>query len=237
MSVTPILDVHDLVVSYGKVLALRGASIEVGAAEVVTILGANGAGKSTLLNAVVGVVPVGRGTVRFRGDAITGLSPWKCVDRGIVQVPEGRQIFPGMSVEANLAVAERPKRNDSGFDRARVYEFFPRLATRKRLAAGNLSGGEQQMLAIGRALVAQPQLLLLDEPSLGLSPLLARTVLGAVSDLRSSGIAVLLVEQNAMLALEVADRGYVLANGSIVAGGTADELRGSAEVRRAYLGV
>jgi branched-chain amino acid transport system ATP-binding protein len=174
--------------------------------------------------------------VLFDGAGVTGIKPWHGADLGIIHVPEGRQVFAGMSVDANMAVAARPARNGSTFDAAAIYDLFPRLRKRSNQLAGNLSGGEQQMLAIGRALVAQPKLLLLDEPSLGLAPIIAQAVLTTVRELGDSGLSVLLVEQNAAMALKVADRGYVLSTGIVVEAGSSAELNEKASVRQAYLG-
>lgn len=231
------LEVRGLSVSYGRVRALEDVDIVVPSGQIVSLLGSNGAGKSTLLNAICGVVPKLAGTVHHLGSDISGESPWNLVSHGLVQVPEGRQVFPNLTVEQHLHLAEvHQERDGRNFDRASVYDTFPRLDERRDVLAGNLSGGEQQMLVVGRALVTQPSLLLLDEPSLGLSPKLAQTVIGAVAELRDRGLSVLLVEQNAALALDVADHVYVLATGRIVAEGSADHMRGSDEVRRAYLG-
>ncbi len=234
---TSVLDVTGLSVFYGKVRALVGVDLSVGSGQVVSLLGSNGAGKSTLLNAITSVVPKISGSVKLMGTDITRATPWALVEAGLAHVPEGRQVFPNLTVDQHLRLAHLPPRADRhSFTAGDVYTMFPRLDERRDLVAGNLSGGEQQMLAVGRALVTQPLLLLLDEPSLGLSPKLAQTVIGAVSRLRDEGVSVLLVEQNAALALEVSDRVYVLTNGTVSAEGTADEMRQSEEVRRAYLG-
>jgi branched-chain amino acid transport system ATP-binding protein len=232
-----LLEVDDLSARYGAVQALDAVSLIVGDGQIVSLLGSNGAGKSTLLNAITGVVPKHRGRVRLAGHDVTKAKPWALVDQGLAHVPEGRQVFPHLSIEEHLRLARRAPRNGrDAFLAHDVFELFPRLAERARVAAGNLSGGEQQMLAIGRALVTQPIMLLLDEPSLGLSPKLAQTVIGAVATLRDRGVSVLLVEQNAALALDVSDQVYVLTNGRITARGSADHMRQSDEVRRAYLG-
>ena len=231
------LQVKGLSVSYGRVRALREVDLDVPRGKIVSLLGSNGAGKSTLLNAISGIVPKKAGSVLHRGEDVTGATSWNLVSQGVIQVPEGRQVFPSLSVDAHLRLAEvHTTREGRHFSRASVYETFPRLAERRDVLAGNLSGGEQQMLVVGRALVTQPSLLLLDEPSLGLSPKLAQTVINAVAQLRDAGLSVLLVEQNAALALNVADYAYVLALGDIVAHGTAEEMRGSDEIRKAYLG-
>jgi branched-chain amino acid transport system ATP-binding protein len=231
------LDVTGLTVSYGKVRALKGVAISVGAGEIVSLLGSNGAGKSTLLNAITAVVPKQEGAVRLRGEDVSRVTPWALSTRGLIQVPEGRQVFPNLTVAQHLGLAYRNANNGrSAFSIESIYDMFPRLKERQKIAAGNLSGGEQQMLVIGRALVTQPHLLLLDEPSLGLSPKLAQLVISSIASLREAGLSVLLVEQNAALALRVSDRVFVLANGEITAQGTAAEMSESDEVRRAYLG-
>jgi branched-chain amino acid transport system ATP-binding protein len=231
------LDVSGLSVSYGKVRALENVDLQVRKGEVVSLLGSNGAGKSTLLNALTCVVPKRSGHVKHQGRDVTRSKPWELVAAGLVHVPEGRQVFAHLTVEQHLRLAH--VKVDAGrqeFSVEDAFELFPRLQERRHLAAGNLSGGEQQMVVVGRALVTQPSVLLLDEPSLGLSPKLAQTVISAVAGLRDRGISVLLVEQNAALALSVSDHVFVLANGEIVARGTAAEMKGSEEVRRAYLG-
>ncbi|MEC9435333.1 MAG: ABC transporter ATP-binding protein [Pseudomonadota bacterium] len=231
-----LLEVSDLSVAYGRVTALREVSLSVREGETVAILGANGAGKTTLLNAISGVLPVRGGAVRYAGREITGMKPWATARLGVSHVPEGREIFPGMTVEANLRLID-VHGGGPDFSVDDVLEMFPRLEERFHQLAGGLSGGEQQMLAIGRGLMASPRLLLLDEPSLGLSPMLSRTVLGAIASLKARGISALLVEQNMRAALKVADRGYVLRVGRITAEGTAAELEASPDIRRAYLGV
>jgi branched-chain amino acid transport system ATP-binding protein len=231
----PALAAESISVSYGKVRALRNLSLEVADQEIVCLLGANGAGKSTLLNALSGVVPK-TGQVRLHGEDITRLTPWTAVERGLAHVPEGRQVFPELTVDAHLVLAERSRDGQQLFSREYVYELFDRLRQRRRQLAGNLSGGEQQMLAIGRALVTQPRVLLLDEPSLGLAPLLAQTVLSTLGELRSRGLSVLLVEQNATLALSVSDRVYVLTTGEVTTSGSTDEISASSDIRKAYLG-
>jgi branched-chain amino acid transport system ATP-binding protein len=231
------LDIKGLSVSYGRVRALENVDLHVRPGEIVSLLGSNGAGKSTLLNAVACILPKRDGIVLYRGTDVSQSTPWRLVADGLVQVPEGRQVFPSLTVDEHLQLAEvYQERDGRRFTPERVYEIFPRLRERQGVMAGNLSGGEQQMLVVGRALVTQPRLLLLDEPSLGLSPKLAQTVINAVASLRDTGLSVLLVEQNAALALGVADRAYVLAAGRITAEGTAAEMRSSDEVRKAYLG-
>ncbi|WP_372013692.1 ABC transporter ATP-binding protein [Tistrella mobilis] len=231
-----LLTVDGLSAAYGRVTALREVSLSVRPGEVVAMLGANGAGKTTLLNAISGVLPLSGGSVIFDGRRINGLKPWQTARLGLAHVPEGREIFPGMTVEANLRVVDV---NGGGpeFGVDRVLDLFPRLKERFDQLAGGLSGGEQQMLAIGRGLMARPRLLLFDEPSMGLSPLLARTVLGAIAELRRSGIASLLVEQNMRAALKVADRAYVLRVGRVTREGSAAALRDADDIKQAYLGL
>jgi branched-chain amino acid transport system ATP-binding protein len=231
-----LLTVDGLSAAYGRVTALREVSLSVRPGEIVAMLGANGAGKTTLLNAISGVLPLSGGSVIFDGRRIDGLKPWQTARLGLAHVPEGREIFPGMTVEANLRVVDV---NGGGpeFGVDRVLELFPRLKERFGQLAGGLSGGEQQMLAIGRGLMARPRLLLFDEPSMGLSPLLARSVLGAIAELRRSGIASLLVEQNMRAALKVADRAYVLRVGRVTREGPAAALRDADDIKQAYLGL
>ncbi|WP_371999532.1 ABC transporter ATP-binding protein (plasmid) [Tistrella mobilis] len=231
-----LLTVDGLSAAYGRVTALREVSLSVRPGEIVAMLGANGAGKTTLLNAISGVLPLSGGSVTFDGRRIDGLKPWQTARLGLAHVPEGREIFPGMTVEANLRVVDV---NGGGpeFGVDRVLELFPRLKERFGQLAGGLSGGEQQMLAIGRGLMARPRLLLFDEPSMGLSPLLARSVLGAIAELRRSGIASLLVEQNMRAALKVADRAYVLRVGRVTREGPAAALRDADDIKQAYLGL
>lgn len=234
-----LLEVTDLAVAYGDMKALHGVSIQVAAGETVTVLGANAAGKSTLLRAIAGLVRGLRGGIRFDGRSIDGMPAHERVDRGLVLVPEGRMVFPFLSVEDNLRLgAFTPKaRARAEATLARVYAMFPRLPERRRQMAGSLSGGEQQMLALGRGLMGLPRLLMLDEPSLGLAPILVQEVMQQVATIRSEGVTVLIVEQNVHQTLKLADRGYVLENGRVTLQGTAAELAASDEVRRAYLGL
>jgi branched-chain amino acid transport system ATP-binding protein len=232
------LALDDLTSGYGRIEALHGVSLEVPAGAIVCLVGANGAGKTTLLRAISGVIPITRGTIRFEGRPIERLPPHARVALGIVQVPEGRQLFTPLSVEDNLDLGAWPRRStDYTRDRARIYEMFPTLAARRHISAGALSGGQQQMLAIGRALMAKPRLLLLDEPSLGLAPLLVEQILQIIEGLKRDGLTILLIEQNARAALAIADRAYVLETGRITAHGTAKEIERDARVRAAYLGV
>ena len=232
------LELRGISASYGRVRALENVSLTVGADGVVCLLGANGAGKTTTLNCISGVVPLTAGRIVFEGDDITGWPIDRIVARGIVQVPEGREIFPEMSVVDNLLLGTWLRRREANARRGfeRVYDYFPRLAERAQQAAGTLSGGEQQMLMIGRALMAGPKLLLLDEPSLGLSPLLVRQVFSIVARVHADGVPILLVEQNARVALDASDHGFILENGAIRLQGAAADLAGNPAVRAAYLG-
>jgi branched-chain amino acid transport system ATP-binding protein len=233
-----VLSVEQVRSSYGRIEALHGVSIEVARGEIVTLLGANGAGKSTLIRAISGVQPISAGQIRFDDRPLEGVSAHARVALGIAQVPEGRQVFAPLSVEDNLRLGAWPRRNARlDAELASVYELFPVLASRRRISAGMLSGGEQQMLAIGRALMAKPRLLLLDEPSMGLAPILVEQILDVVRGLKQAGLTVLLVEQNARAALAIADRGYVVETGRIATSGSAVELLADARVQAAYLGV
>ena len=232
------LVINDLRVSYGNIVALRGVSLDVDARGIIAVLGPNGAGKSTLLNAIAGVVPNAGGTILFEGTTLAGKVPEDLVRLGISLVPEGRHIFAGLSVSENIrigAVARKDRRAIAD-DVERVLTMFPVLRERLDQPAGKLSGGEQQMLAIGRALLARPRLLLIDEPSLGLAPLMVDEVYRAVAELRNGGVTVLLVEQSAARALQAADRTYVMNTGAIVMSGTSDELRAAAGFEEAYFG-
>ena len=233
-----LLRLDEVHVSYGPRLALRGVSIEVAQGNVVTILGANGAGKSTTLRTISGLVRPSQGAIEFDGRRIDGLAPERIVEMGICQVPEGRQLFSELTVMENLRLGAYTRRDGSGVrsDLDRVFGLFPILAERRQQAAGSLSGGEQQMLAIGRALMARPRLLLLDEPSLGLAPLVTRGIFDIVRTIHQEGMTVLLVEQNARLALGIAQFGYVLETGRVVLADSAENLRGHEDVRRSYLG-
>jgi len=231
-----LLELEDVHVFYGKIAALRGVSVEVEEGEIVTLIGANGAGKTTTLKTVSGLRPVSRGAIRFAGREITKMAGHKRVLAGIGQAPEGRGIFPGMTVEDNLFMGAYARKGDLSKDLAEVYDLFPRLAERKRQAGGTMSGGEQQMLAIGRALMAKPRVLLLDEPSMGLAPMLVQQIFSIIGEINRRGTTVLLVEQNAQQALQVAHRAYVLETGRIVKSGPAHELLDDPEVRAAYLG-
>ena len=232
------LATEDLRVTYGNISALGGVTLHIEEREIVSVIGPNGAGKSSLLNAIAGVVPPASGTIEFEGRSIAGVAPEDLVRRGISLVPEGRHIFGGLTVAENIrigAVARRDRAAIEG-DVERVLDMFPALRERLRQPAGKLSGGEQQMLAIGRALLARPRLLLIDEPSLGLAPLVVSEVYRAVDDLRAGGVTILIVEQSATRALEAADRTYVLASGTIAMAGSAAELRAAEGFEDAYFG-
>ena len=232
------LAVEEVRSSYGRIEALHGISLDVAAGEIVPLVGANGAGKTTLLRAISGVQSISAGRIRFEERRLDGMSAHARVALGIAQVPEGRQVFAPLSVEDNLRLGAwtgRGERLDA--ELSSVYELFPALASRRRISAGALSGGEQQMLAIGRALMAKPRLLLLDEPSMGLAPMLVEQILDVVCRLKQGGLTVLLVEQNARAALAIADRGYVVETGRIATSGSAGELLADDRVRAAYLGV
>jgi ABC-type branched-subunit amino acid transport system ATPase component/ABC-type branched-subunit amino acid transport system permease subunit len=232
----PLLRVEGVETSYGSIKALHGVSLEVPEGEIVTVLGANGAGKSTLLHTISGVLKPGAGHIYLEETEITRLAPAKIVGRGICHVPEGRRLFPTLTVEDNLLLASPGQRRRSSPDLAYVYDLFPQLASRRRQVCGTLSGGEQQMVAIGRALMGKPRLLLLDEPSMGLAPLLVEHIFEALAKLNSQGITMLMVEQNAEMALSIAHRAIVLQTGSVVLSGVATELRGQDAVRECYLG-
>lgn len=232
------LTLRDLEVSYGAIRALRGITLEVDAGELVALVGSNGAGKTTTLRTISGLLRPAAGAIRFHGEDISTVPPHRIVGMGISHVPEGRQIFGTLSVRQNLQLGAVAREDRTGLDEdfRRVFDLFPVLNERLRQAGGTLSGGEQQMLAIGRALMARPRLLLLDEPSLGLAPLLVERIFGAIARLKSEGTTILLVEQNARQALKIADRAYVLETGRIAMAGTAAELAANPDVERAYLG-
>ena len=224
---------------YGRIQALRKMSIDVEKGEVVALIGSNGAGKTTTLRTISGLMHPQAGTIRFDGREITSAGPSKIVELGISQSPEGRRLFPRMSVIDNLLMGAYTRNDRPGInsDMERIYTLFPRLKERRSQIAGTLSGGEQQMLAMGRALMARPKVLMLDEPSLGLAPILVETIFSIIREINSQGTTVLLVEQNAHKALEVAHRGYVLETGSIVKTGTGQQLLASEDVQKAYLGM
>ena len=234
----PLLAISGLHTGYGATEVLRGVDLAVAPAEIVAVLGSNGAGKSTLNRTISGVVRAWRGAIRFLGEAVERERPSAIVARGLIHVPEGRRIFPNMSVRDNLDLgAYRRAARTAPRNRDRVFAIFPRLAERQRQLAGTLSGGEQQMLAIGRGLMAEPKLLILDEPSLGLSPLLVEELFALIKSIHAEGIALLLVEQNVVQSLNVAQRAYILDNGRFVLQGSAADLRNDPNLRRAYLGM
>jgi len=234
----PILALDDVHVYYGAIHALKGISLTVNPGEIVTLIGANGAGKSTTLRAINGINKPRQGTIRFQGEDITGDAPHRIVKSGIAQSPEGRRLFPRMSVTENLEMGafQRTDRENLAEDMDRVFTLFPRLQERRMQKAGTMSGGEQQMCAIGRALMARPKLLLLDEPSMGLAPIFVERIFETVVEVNKQGTPVLLVEQNALMALDVAERGYVMETGRIALSGPASELKTNERVRKAYLG-
>ena len=233
----PILQVSDLSVSYGSINAVKGVSFQVNPGEVVTLIGANGAGKSTILNTISGLLHPKSGSILFQGKDLHGIPADKILCLGLAQVPEGRHVFLQMTVEENLEMgAYTQPKSTIAPGIADVYQRFPRLKERRRQVAGTLSGGEQQMLAMGRALMSKPTLLMLDEPSMGLAPILVEQIFSIIRELHAAGTTILLVEQNAQAALSVADRAYVLETGSIALSGTGAELMASDAVRKAYLG-
>ena len=232
------LKVENINVYYGAIHALTGISVEVKEGEIVTLIGANGAGKSTILRTISGLLRTKTGNVLFEGNSVAAMAPEEIVKKGISQVPEGRRIFANMSVEENLELGAYIRSDKPGIrkDIDKVFERFPRLGERRKQIAGTLSGGEQQMLAIGRGLMSQPRLLLLDEPSMGLAPLLVKEIFSIIKEINASGTTILLVEQNANMALSIAHQAYVLETGRITLSGSAKELMESEEVRKAYLG-
>jgi branched-chain amino acid transport system ATP-binding protein len=234
-----LLEIDNLTLLYGRIEALHGITLHVEQGEIVALIGANGAGKTTTMRAISGLRPIAKGTIKFAGQDITRLRADKRVIMGIGQSPEGRGVFPGMTVLENLEIGAYTRRDKSGIaaDLKRVFGLFPRLAERRRQAGGTLSGGEQQMLAVGRAMMTRPKLLLLDEPSMGLAPMLIQQIFEIITEINQQGTTVLLVEQNAQQALSRAHRAYVLETGSIVKGGTGLELLHDPAVKDAYLGV
>jgi branched-chain amino acid transport system ATP-binding protein len=235
---TPVLELEDVHTYYGNIQALKGISLRVEEGEIVTLIGANGAGKTTTLRSINGLNRPRHGRIRFESRDITQRAPHEIVKRGISQSPEGRRLFPRMTVSENLEMGAFQRLDRAGMrdDLERVYELFPRLAERRSQKAGTLSGGEQQMCAIGRALMASPKLLMLDEPSMGLAPIFVDRIFETIVEINSRGTPILLVEQNALMALEVANRGYVLETGSVVLEGRASDLKANEQVRKTYLG-
>ena len=232
----PILKVSGINVYYGAIHAIKDVSFEVNPGEIVTLIGANGAGKSTTLQTISGLLHSRTGSIEFLGESLMGVPAHKIVSRGLAQVPEGRRVFLQMTVEENLEMGAYTRSGGIGADLEKVYAYFPRLMERRRQIAGTLSGGEQQMLAMGRALMSRPRLLMLDEPSMGLAPILVEQIFEIIQTLHRAGTTILLVEQNAQAALNIADRGYVLETGRVVTSGTGAELLASPEIKRAYLG-
>jgi branched-chain amino acid transport system ATP-binding protein len=232
------LKVKNLFVNYGAIRALSDVSFDVHEGEIVALIGANGAGKTTALNTISGILPVAKGKVVFKGLDVTKTPPHKIVDLGISHVPEGRRVFPRMSVFENLEMGAYTRKDKVGIKESilEVFELFPRLAERKNQMAATLSGGEQQMLAMGRALMARPSLLLMDEPSMGLAPMLVNEIFRIIDDINHTGTTILLVEQNANIALSIASRAFVMETGNIVIKGNAKELAVNSEIRKAYLG-
>lgn len=235
---TPMLEVLSMDVAYGGIRAVRQLNLHVNRGELVSLIGANGAGKSTTLRAICGLVPLAAGSIRYQGNSLAGQPVHAMVRQGLVMVPEGRGIFPQLTIEENLYMGAYTRHDKVGIveDLDNVYARFPRLAERRKQTAGTLSGGEQQMLAMGRAILAQPQLLLLDEPTMGLAPIMVDKIFEVIQDISSQGVTILLIEQNARLALEVSQRGYVLESGELTLQGPAKDLLHDAKVRAAYLG-
>ncbi len=232
-----ILQIRDLYVSYGGIEAVKGISLHVERGKIVTLIGSNGAGKSTTLKTVAGLVRPKSGQILFEGEDLVGRSTDQIVARGVTLVPEGRRVFPNLTVKENLRIGAYLRKDDYSRDLAWVYELFPRLKEREWQPAGTLSGGEQQMLAVGRALMAKPKLVMMDEPSLGLAPLIVKGIFSIIREINRQGITVLLIEQNANMALKTADWAYVMQTGSLILEGTGQELADDETVKSAYLGV
>jgi len=238
LNTEPLLALQKLQVAYGGIQAVKGIDLEVGEGELVCLIGANGAGKTTTLKGICGLLPVKAGKIRYAGKDITGKPSFQLVQRGLAMVPEGRGVFGALTIEENLAMGAYIRNDNDGIkaDIERVYQLFPRLKERRRQTAGTLSGGEQQMLAMGRAMMSRPKLLLLDEPSMGLAPLMVQKVFETIQTISGEGVTILLIEQNAKLALEVSRRGYVMESGEITLEGEAASLLHNPKVREAYLG-
>jgi branched-chain amino acid transport system ATP-binding protein len=234
----PLLELKKLEVAYGGIQAVKGIDLEVGRGELVCLIGANGAGKTTTLKGICGLLPVKAGKIHYAGADITGKPAFQLVRRGLAMVPEGRGVFGALTIEENLAMGAYIRSDNDGIrsDIERVYHLFPRLKERRRQTAGTMSGGEQQMLAMGRAMMSRPKLLLLDEPSMGLAPLMVQKVFETIVTISGEGVTILLIEQNAKLALEVSKRGYVMESGEVILSGDASSLLHDPKVRAAYLG-
>ena len=232
----PILSIHDLKVNYGGIEAVKGISFDVPESSIITLIGSNGAGKSSTLRTIAGLVKPSGGKITFRGDDITGLDPTSIVKRGITLVPEGRKIFPDLTVLENLKMGAYLRNDDISGDIQWVYDLFPRLKERSWQAGGTLSGGEQQMLAVARALMSRPKMIMMDEPSLGLAPLIVKGIFEIIREINNQGVTVLLIEQNANMALKTADFAYVLETGKITLSGPGSELLVNEDVKKAYLG-
>ena len=230
------LEIKDLHVHYGGIEAVKGISFDVPEGEIVTLIGSNGAGKSSTLRTIAGLVKPAGGAISLQGEDITGKDPTAIVTKGVTLVPEGRRIFPDMTVLENLKIGAYLRKDDLTDDLNWVFELFPRLKERSWQAGGTLSGGEQQMLAVGRALMSRPRVLMMDEPSLGLAPLVVRDIFGIIQEINKQGVTILLIEQNANMALKIADIGYVLETGRITLTGTGSELLANDAVKEAYLG-
>ena len=231
-----ILEIRNLVVSYGGIEAVKGIDLDVEQGKIVTLIGSNGAGKSTTLKTIAGLVKPKSGSIAFHGEPLLGKSTDQIVSRGVTLVPEGRRVFPNLTVAENLRIGAYLRKQNIQDDLNRVYELFPRLKEREWQLAGTLSGGEQQMLAVGRALMAKPKLIMMDEPSLGLAPIVVRGIFDIIREINAQGITVLLIEQNANMALKIADRAYVMQTGQITMSGSGRELAENEEVKAAYLG-
>ena len=235
---TKLLEVDQIQVSYGKIAALNAVSLCIEPGEIVAIIGANGAGKTTLINTISGILQPQKGSIKFKDELISGLPAWKIARKRVIQIPEGRKVFPKLTVLENMELGAFPEKDGSKVksDLENMYNLFPVLRERKNQSAGTLSGGEQQMLAIARGLMAKPELLMFDEPSMGLSPVLVEKVFQIIREINKQGITILLVEQNAKKSLQIAGRAYVLETGSIILPGSADKLLGNDRIKKAYLG-
>lgn len=231
-----ILSIKDLKVNYGGIEAVKGISFDVEEGQIVTLIGANGAGKSSTLRSIAGLIKPASGSIEFNGEAITGVDTTQIVKKGITLVPEGRKIFPDLTVEENLKIGAYMRKDNLTDDMNRVYSLFPRLKERSWQAGGTLSGGEQQMLAVGRALMSKPKMIMMDEPSLGLAPIVVKDIFSIIKEIKEEGITVLLIEQNANMALKIADVGYVMETGKITMSGNGLELLENEEIKEAYLG-